>query len=168
MDDYSDFFLNTRSNIYQLELLELSHRSFTQTYRIARNGEDDGVTVDLGLGEQGVYFGTYPARISSTGSRDDMDAGLRIELGDLGEVVPREIDAVAEAGDFLTKPALRYWVFRSDRLTSPIYGPLNLEIPSFNFNTQGVSFEARAPSLNVTRTGERYKLDRFTPLQGYI
>lgn len=165
MSDYSEFFLNSRASILQLELIEVTHPDFTQPYRIVRN-HADGVlaTVD---GEP-TQFDYYPARVSSIGSRDNLDAGVKVELGDLGEVVPPELDAVEEAGGMLTKPRVRYWVFRSDDLTAAIFGPLVLEVSTFSFAVDGASFEARAPKLNVNRTGERYKLDRFPMLRGFL
>lgn len=166
-EDYADFFLNSRSNVVQLELLEIAHPDFTQPHRIVRN-HADGVTVDLSDDELAVDFLYYPARVSSVGARDDLDAAIRVELGDLGEVVPVELDAVDEAGGTLIKPTVRYWVFRSDDLSAPIFGPLNLEVTNFNFNVDGASFEAQAPQLNINRTGERYKLDRFPMLRGFL
>lgn len=167
MGTYSEYFLNSRSNVVQLELVELSHPNFTQAYRIVRNARD-GVTVRLSDAEPSVPFVYYPAKVEQLGARDDLDSAIRMDLGDLGEVVPDEIDAVAEAGGFMTKPAVRYWTFRSDQLTAPIFGPILLEVPSISFNDEGASFEARAPALNSTKTGERLTLDRIPMQRGFL
>lgn len=167
MTAYTEYFLNSRSSVVQLELIEITHPNFTQPYRIVRNARD-GVTVDLSPTELAVPFIYYPAKVQSLGARDDLDAAIRVDLGDLGEVVPGEVDAVSAAGGFGTKPQVRYWAFRSDDLTQPIFGPLHLEIVSFGFNDQGASFEARAPALNSNKTGERYTLERFPMLRGLI
>lgn len=167
MGTYSEYFLNSRSNVVQLELVELTHPNFTQAYRIVRNAAD-GVTVNLSPSELGVPFTYYPARVEQLGARDDLDSAIRMDLGDLGEVVPTEIDAVAEAGGFMTKPAVRYWTYRSDELTAPMFGPISLEVPSISFNEDGASFEARAPSLNSTKTGERLTLDLIPMQRGFL
>lgn len=167
MSAASEFFLNSRSNVVQLELFELTHPAFTQPYRIVRN-KRDGVVVDLSPTELGVAFTWYPANIRARGARDDLDVSIQIDLGDLGEVLPAELDAVDAAGAWLTKPVLRYWTFRSDDLTAPLYGPIVLEAASFNSNEEGTSFEARAPLLNTTKTGERYTLTRFPMLKGLL
>lgn len=167
MGTYTEYFLNSRSSVVQLELVELSHPNFAQVHRIVRNARD-GVTVDLSPSELGVPFVYYPAHVEPTGARDDLDSGIRMDLGDVGEVVPAEIDAVAEAGGFMTKPAVRYWTFRSDDLASPMFGPIHLEVPSISFNEEGASFEARAPSLNSTKTGERLTLDRIPMQRGFL
>jgi hypothetical protein len=167
MSRLSEFFLNSRSRIVQLELIEVTHPSFSQPYRFVRNCVE-GVTVDLSDTEQDIFFQFYPAKVSAVGSRDDLDAGVQIQLGDLGEIIPEEIDNVDEAGAMLTKPAVRYWVYRSDDLTSPMYGPLHLEAPTFTLDYQGAAFQAQAPQVNNTSTGERYKLDRFPMLRGFL
>jgi len=166
MSDYSEFFLSSKSSIVQLELLEISHPDFTQTYYIVRNATN-GVTVtleDLSVQE----FTYYPLKITNVGNREDLDFGLRIDLGDLGEVLPVEIDAISSASGFETKPTIKYRTYRSDDLTAPLLGPYTLEVDAFSFNREGSSFEARAPSLNINRTGELYKIDRFPMLRGFL
>lgn len=166
MSDYSEFFLNSRASVIQLELLEISHSAFTQTYYVVRNAVN-GVTVTLeDLSSQAFVY--YPLRISRQSNRADLDQILRIDLGDLGEVLPLELDAVASADGFTEKPVVKYRTYRSDDLTAPLYGPLILEVTAFSFNREGSSFEAKAPSLNINKTGEVYKLDRFPMLRGFL
>lgn len=167
MSLFSEYFLNSRTTVVQLELIEISHPNFSQVYRIVRNAPN-GVTVDLALDELGVEFTYLPCAIESLGARDDLDAAIRVDLGDLGEIIPDEMDLIAAAGGNMVKPALRYWVFRSDQLDAPIYGPLHLEIPSISFAEVGASFEARAPVLNATKTGERQTLERFPTQRGFL
>jgi hypothetical protein len=166
MSLYTEFFLKSRSSVVQLELLEISHPNFTQVYRIVRNASA-GVTVTLETAAVET-FSHYPCRIVSQGNRDDLDQAFRIDLGDLGEVLPLELDAVAQADGFATKPQVIYRTYRSDDLTQPLFGPLTLEVPSFAFKAEGASFTARAPQLNDTATGELYKLDRFPMLRGFL
>lgn len=166
MSDYSEFFLSSRSSVVQLELIEVSHPSFSQDYRVVRNAVN-GVTVTLETLAEAT-FDYYPLRITSQGARDDLDQAFRIDLGDLGEVLPKELDAVAEADTFSTKPTVVYRTYRSDDLTKPLFGPLRLEVDTFSFKAEGSSFVARAPRLNDTGTGERYSLDRFPMLRGLL
>lgn len=166
MTDYAAYFLNSASNVVQLELLEISHPDFTATYRIVRNAAR-GVTVTLEDASTET-FDYYPLRIAPLGSRDDLDQALRIDLGDVGEVLPVELDAVMAADGRATKPTIKYRVYRSDDLTQPLFGPLLLEVTSISFSPEGASFEAKAPSLNVSRTGELYRLERFPMLRGVL
>lgn len=166
MSDYSEFFLNSKSSIVQLELLEISHSDFTQTYRIVRNATN-GVSVTLETSAQ-AFFTYYPLRIENNGAKDDLDQSFTFTLGDLGELLPKELDAVASANGFSEKPRVVYRTYRSDDLTKPLFGPILLEVESFAFNREGASFTAKAPSLNINKTGEVYRLERFPMLRGFL
>ena len=166
MSAYSEFFLNSNSSVVQLELLEISHPDFTKTYRVVRNAVD-GVTVTLEDASTET-FDYYPLRIVANETLDNVDFSIQVDLGDLGQVLPREVDAISSAGGLDVKPTVKYRLYRSDDLTSPMVGPYLLQISSFNFNREGSSFTAKAPSLNVLKTGELYKIDRFPMLKGFL
>lgn len=166
MTNYTEFFLKSKSSIVQLETLEISHPDFTKVYRIVRNAVK-GVTVTLET-LQSVSFDYYPLQIENAGIRDDLDQAIKINLGDLGDVLPKELDEVSSNNGFGIKPTVVYRTYRSDDLSRPLFGPVTLEVSSFAFNREGSTFEAKAPSLNITKTGELYKLDRFPMLRGFL
>lgn len=166
MTTYAEFFLNSKSNVVQLETLEISHPSFTKTYRVVRNAVA-GITAKLENGST-VTFDYYPLKIDTAGTKNDLDQVFNISIGDLGELVPSEIDEVTEASTFNIRPTVIYRVYRSDDLNTVLFGPIILEIASFVFNKEGASFEAKAPSLSVLKTGEVYSLDRFPMLRGFL
>lgn len=166
MATYSEFFLNSSSSIVQLELIEIQHPNFTKIYRVVRNAVR-GITVTLETGTE-AKFDYYPLRIENNGSKDDLDQSFTITLGDLGEVLPKELDSVASAQGFDVKPVVIYRTYRSDDLSRPLFGPVMLEVESFAFNREGSTFTAKAPSLNVNKTGELYKLERFPMLRGFL
>jgi hypothetical protein len=166
MPDYNQFFLSSPASTVQLETLEISHPSFTQTYRVVRNSID-GITATLENGSSAT-FAYYPLQIESVGLREDLDYGLSINLGDLGEVLPTELDRVSSDDAFDVKPSVIYRTFRSDDLSSPLFGPLTLEVTAFSFNREGSTFEAMAPSLNINGTGEVYSIDRFPMLRSFV
>jgi hypothetical protein len=164
---YAQFFLSSPRTVAQLELLEISHPSFSKIYYIVRN-KFDGVTVKL---ETGTFqaFEYYPLRITRSGATDDLDNALQIDLGDLGELVAVELDAVRAAGTFGTRPVVKFRVYRSDSLSvGPLYGPLTYEVVSFAMLRDGVSFTAQAPTLNLVKTGARYLPERFPMLRGML
>ena len=105
MSEYSEFFLNAGSNVAELELIEISHPNFTQTYYLVRNAIN-GVTVTL-EDASSQAFQYYPLQITALGSGNDLDQALRIQLGDLGEVLPAELAAVYAADGFGTRPTLK-------------------------------------------------------------
>jgi hypothetical protein len=166
MSRYSEFFLNSRTDVVQLELLEISHPAFSRTYRIVRNAVA-GVTVTL-EDSTDATFDYYPLQMTPVGNRDNLDSGIRVDLGDLGEILPTELDAVAAAGGFSTKPTIIYRCYRSDDLSAPLFPALMLEVETFSFTKDGASFEAKAPSVNVTKTGEAYSIARFPMLRGFL
>lgn len=163
---YAEFFLNSKSSVVQLELMEIFHPNFTKVYRVVRNAVK-GVSVTLETGAV-VAFDYYPMRIENNGSKDDLDQSFTVTLGDLGEVLPKELDSVASAGGYGVKPVVTYRTYRSDDLTKPLFGPVVLEVESFAFNREGSTFTAKAPSLNINKTGELYKLERFPMLRGFL
>lgn len=166
MPTYAEFFLNSKTSVVQLETLEISHPNFTKVYRVVRNAVE-GVTLTL-ENAQVATFDYYPLQIENAGVRDDLDQAIKINLGDLGEVLPKELDEVSSNNGFGTKPTVVYRTYRSDDLSRPLFGPVTLEVSSFAFNREGSTFEAKAPSLNVNKTGEVYKLDRFPMLRGFL
>lgn len=163
---YAEFFLNSPSSTVQLELLELSHPNFTKTYRIVRNAVN-GITVTL-EDSSSATFSYYPVRIEADTTRETLDQAFNISIGDVGEVLPIEMDSVSQNDGFATKPTLIYRTYRSDDLTAPLFGPLNLEVDDFTFNREGAAFKAKAPSLNINLTGETYLFERFPMLRGFL
>lgn len=166
MSNYSQFFLNSKSSVVKLETIEITHPNFTKPYRLVRNAVA-GITAKLEDGST-VDFEYYPLRVTASKSGDDLDMGIRVDLGDLGEVLPTELDAVASANGFGVKPVVKYREYRSDDLNNVLNGPIVLEVRTFSFKREGSSFEAKAPSLNINRTGEIYDLERFPMLRGFL
>lgn len=163
---YIEFFLNNSGGIIQFELLEISHPNFTKTYYTVRNATD-GLTVTHENGDVIEYW-YYPLKITSLGARGDLDQGFQISLGDLGEVLPTEVDAINSANGFNIKPTVKYRTYRSDNLLAPLFGPLIFEVQTFSFTREASTFEAKAPRLNINSTGELYKIDRFPTLRALL
>lgn len=138
MSKYTEYFLNSKASIVQLELIEIAHPNFSKTYRLVRNNTQ-GTRVKL---EDGIFydFEYAPIRISLSNEKDDLDQIIKIELGDLGEIVPTELDLIETANGYSTKPTLKYRTFRSDDLENVLYGPLILEIKNFSFTREGSVF----------------------------
>lgn len=161
------YFLGSKRDVVSLELLEISHPSFSQVYRRVRNARQ-GVTVQLENAGGPAVFSYYPMNIVELSDQADLDTGIRIDFGDLGEVLPVELDNTYAADNMDVKPLVIYRVYRSDDLTAPLIGPLRLEVSAFSFTREGASFEASAPYVNNTRTGQIFNLSRFFTLRGFI
>lgn len=164
---YEEFFLDTESAVVQLDCISISHPDFTQSYHIVRNAVAGvNVTLEEALGNR--YYEFYPLQVKPMGFKDDLDQGFMITIGDTGDTLPGEIDAVAAADGFATMPTFVYRAYRSDDLTVPLFGPVNLVIKKITMAKEGATFEARAPLVNEGRTGELYRLDRFPMLRGLL
>lgn len=166
MPDYAAFFLNSSSSIIQLELIEISHPSFSKVYFIVRNAIH-GITVTL-EDTSSQLFDYYPLSIKPTGSNTDLDQTLEINLGDLGEIVPLQLDLVAADCGFNIKPLLKYRTYRSDDLSAPLFGPQLFEINTISFQKEGNTLSASAKRLNLNQTGELYGMDRFPMMRGFL
>lgn len=165
MPDYAAFLLNSPARVKQLDLIEISHPNFTQTYRLVRN-KVGGVTVTIDAVSR--VFSYYPLRITNLGAHSDLEYGIKLDLGDLGAISSVELDAVIAANGLQTKPTVRYWAFRSDDLSAPMVGPITLQVTDIPISAEGMSFEAAAPTLDMNRTGEMYLLSRFPMLAGLL
>lgn len=166
MSDYTEFYLSSKSSVAQLECLEISHSAFSQTYYLVRNAVH-GITVTHEDETEHAYQ-YMPMRLELSGPRDDLDHILQIVMGDLGEVVPMELDRVRAEDKLSEFPLVTYRTYRSDDLSAPLFGPIVLEVRRFTMGREGCTFEAKAPSLNVSGTGEKYSIARFPMLSGLL
>jgi len=166
MSAYSEFFLKSSGSVAEVECAEISHPNFTKTYRLVLNY----VSGCMVKHENGVSYAYdyYPLSITHGGSRSDLDQKVQVSVGDLGEILPMEIDAIIAAGGMLIKPTMTYRTYRSDDLNTILFGPATYEIPNLSSIAEGATFEAQAPSLNISKTGEIYSLDRFPMLRGFL
>ena len=157
MSALSDYFLTSSADVIFVETLVISHPEFTKSYYIVRN-LIDGVTL---AGKNYVYV---PVRLSGPNYSDDMDMSIQVDLGDVGDIVSKELQNVS---DFTIEPSVIYKCYRSDDYSSPIYGPLTLTITDISFTRQGCSFQAHVPFLNRTAIGETFNTYRFPMLKGF-
>lgn len=164
MSDLSDFYLNSKASVVQLECLEISHSAFSQVYYLVRNAVH-GVTVTH-EDETSHAYSYMPMKIDLAGVTADLDHVIQIVMGDLGEVAPMELDRVRADEKFDELPMVVYRSYRADDLSAPLDGPLVLEVRRFTMDRQGCAFEAKAPSLNVAGTGEAYSIARIPMLKG--
>lgn len=165
MTAYSQFFLNARKDVVQLETVELSHPNWSQTYRLVRNAVQGMQAVTEGT--TSYFFQYYPMQLKEGSTTDDLDQSLQIDLGDLGTVLPPELDSVAFNNGFLVRPTCIYRVYRSDDLSGPIYGPIRYQVISVATKRKNSTLQTQAPQLNINGTGEVFRLDRFTMMRSF-
>lgn len=179
MSRLTEFFLSANSSIHQLDLLEITHPNFTQTYRIVRNAYQRiselvpgvprfGVEVEHEGGAGPFEYEYCPMNVRPMGNGADLTQQLSVVLGDLGNIITKEIAAVTAANKMDIRPTLTFRCYRSDDLLDPIFGPVTLELKDVTASEEGTSFNAIAPLLNVSRTGVLYTAEQFPMLRGFL
>jgi len=161
----AQFFLNGAAEEVAVESLSLSHTSWSKEYHLVRNMPSGG-TLTLEDSTSQV-FEHYPFELKGDLVTGELDQPIKILLGDLGEIIPVEIDAMIAAGttDVLPKAVLR--LYSSANLAAPLEVVVRY-VTGVSRNAQGATLEANAPSMNKNRTGELYTLDRFPTLKAFI
>lgn len=164
---YVDFYLGSSSAVFELHTLQVSQSSFSRVYHFQPYYRE-GLWLRDESGEQ-QFFEWMPMRLEPLEERGDLGFGLTVTLGDLGEILPDEIQRAREAGTLVTDPAVvRYRIYRSDNLDAPMYGPITLQAKTITRSGQGAQFEAKAPQINATKTGMVYRTDLFPTLLGFL
>lgn len=170
----SQFFLGSSPAIRQFDCLEITHPNFSQTYRLVRNARFKLPLNKFGVevtheGPAGPFEYEYtPMKIKPVGSGSDMSQSLAVVLGDVGQIIAKEVGIVTEANGMNTRPVLKFRTYRSDDLTQPMFGPLVLELSRVTRTEEGASFEAHAPLINHSRTGVLYTITQFPMLRGFF
>lgn len=166
MSDITEFYLGSKSSVVYIETLEISHPNFSQTYWLVRNIVGG---IDLVLETTATQtFDYYPCLIRRLKQSNNLDQGFDISIGDVGDILNNEINAVIAADGFAIKPIVRYRAWRSDVPGMPLYGPTELEIRKVATTFNASTFQAVAPKLNISSTGELYTINRFPMLRGAV
>ena len=166
MPDPIEYFLNSTTSIVLYQTIEISHPDFSQVFRLVRNNSS-GLVATLEDAST-ASFDFLPMVIDKKDTTDDLDYGIDISFGDLGELLPKELDLIQIADSFDTKPVLIYRSFRSDDLSGPLEGPVTLEISKLAFNKRGAEIEAISPQANLHKTGLIYRLIDFPTIRGLL
>ena len=166
MPGYAEFFFNGSAKDVRLNTLVISHPNFTKTYSLVSNAVG-GITATIEDGTE-VEFQEYPFLLSEVGLRDTLDFGFTVQLGDLGEIVPQEVDAVMAANGMHIHPTVIFRAYSSGDLSTPLEGPFSLRMVGPSIGSQGTVFRAEPISANASATGDVYSLERFPGLVGVI
>lgn len=167
MSALSDLLLNTAPYVAQLQLFELTHSAFSQTFRVVRNLGRNGATLSVTHeGGAGPFtYEYYPAKIRMVGSGNDLDQSMEVTFGDLGSILPTQLNFVAAQNKFSEKPILKYREYSEADLTAPVYGPFEFRVEAIAFNSTGSVLRAKAAAFNQGRVGVYYTNELFPMLK---
>ena len=164
MPDYIAYFLNGSSAVVRLDTIIISHPNMSQDYALVRNNRA-GLTATLETA-QSQDFQWYPFGLNDSEVVQSLDYGLEIILGDLGEILPGEIDNIRAANAMNIPPTVTFRAYTSDDLTAPVIGPIELEMVNPTVEQRGTTFVAQPKEANRSATGEIYSFSRFPMLRG--
>lgn len=167
MSALSDLLLNSPPYVVQLQLIELTHSAFSADFRIVRNLGREGATISVTHeGPAGPFtYEYFPLQIRMVGSGNDLDQSMEVTFGDLGSIVPTQLNSVAALNKFNEKPVLKYREYSSQDLSAPVYGPLEFRVDAIAFNHTGCVLKAKAATFNQGRIGVYYTDELFPMLK---
>lgn len=160
MADYTAFFLDSTAGVIALECIEISHPSFSQTFRYVRNDVD-------GMTAEGHVFEYQPMSIKRSNVSNDLDQKMSLTIADMEDDLSIAIRSIRDTEYAKIPPSFKFKLFRDDDLTRPMIELQTLEITSMSKDSSGlVTFDAQAPELNSVRTGLVYSIEDFPLLRG--
>lgn len=164
---YVDFFFGAAPSTSEIQTIEISQPSFSQVWRLQSHYRE-GLRVRLETGDEADFI-YVPMRLKPLEERADLDFGLTVIVGDLGEILPDEVQRARAAGTLRTAPPMvKYRAYRSDDLSSPMFGPVSLQARQIARSEDGAKFNATAPQANANKTGILYRSDLYPMLQGFL
>ncbi|WP_454674836.1 DUF1833 family protein [Achromobacter pestifer] len=166
-DLWVDYFFGAPARTAELQTVIISQPDFSQVWRLQAHYRE-GFWARLETGEQ-VFFQYVPMQLKPLADRGTLDFGMSVTLGDLGEILPNEIQRARAAGTLRTSPPkVEYRSYRSDNLERPMFGPLTLQAPTITRTGTGAQFDATAPRANISKTGMLYRPDLYPMLRGFL
>ena len=150
----------------RLECIEITHPSFSRNYRFVRN-HSDGVRVRH---ENATWYDyTFlPISIEAGESGDNLQQSFTIGIGDVGEIMPYEIQRLRNGRYPTQRPVLNYRVYLISDLSKPLSSVRGLEITDIQRKKTGAVLKCQAKQTNKTGTGVRYTLSDYPTLRGFI
>lgn len=161
-----NFWLMGRHDDVRLECIEIKHPSFSRDYRFVRN-HADGVRVRH---EDGVYrdYDYLPLTVKAARAASDLQQSLTIGIGDVGEVMPMEIDRLRRGTHRTVRPTVNYRVYLSSDVANPMSSVRGLEVTDNQPQKQGAVFVCKARELNKTDTSVIFTPNLFRSLAGFF
>ncbi len=120
-EELADFFFTSHPAAVQLQTIEITHPNFTTAFRFVRNDPRGILAYNEGL--DGPYPYAYlPMEIKTLGTTNSLDQSMEITLGDLGQIIPAQLQILSDGNGFQTKPVLVYREYRSDEYVMEAVG----------------------------------------------
>ncbi|WP_411583062.1 DUF1833 family protein [Acinetobacter nosocomialis] len=147
-----------------VECVEISHPNWPAILRyVVNSSEPLKLTHEDGQTFEYVFV---PLTINRGSDEDNLDQKLTATIGDVGTVIPDLIKLILSDEEILP-PVLNYRAYVMGRYDVPTYVVKGLEVVTVTRDWHGSSFEAQAPDLNDSGTGEIYSASTDPSLEGF-
>lgn len=108
-----DFFFTEHPALIKYECVSITHPNFSQDFNLVRNSAI-GLKVEADPPENYIEYTYVPMEVKTLGSGHDMDQSMEFTIGDVGELLPAEIERISAANGFQTKPTIVYREYASN------------------------------------------------------
>lgn len=149
-----------------LECIEISHPAFSKTYRYVRN-HPKGVDVTH-EDSTTTHYDYAPIKLQRGQSNEKLAQTITLTIGDLGLVIPKEVDRLYDSPYELEYPLLTYRSYLLSNLQTPFERRKILKITENNPQKQGSVLKALQRALNISKSGRLFDLDRWPALRGFL
>ena len=164
MANQISFFLTNTRNLYWIDTIEMDHPDFVEPFYF----QNEYIDEDIVATNEDLQQATYSYQLFDVKRNNvvaDLDQGVGVTFADYKDVLKTAVNAASSSSPI----TLRYRVFRSDDLTSPMDFIQVLKVVSVNCDAEGfVTFQAGAEQLNNVKTGDTYTLNKYPLLKGTI
>lgn len=136
-----------------IESVEISHSKWPTVQRFVTNSN-----LNLALKHEDGQSYEYvfaPLNISKSAENGNLDQGLNIKIGDVGELIPDLIDLILD-DEQIELPKVNYRAYFIGQYDSPIVVARELDLESITRDWKGSECEVVAPGLNDNGNGEVY------------
>lgn len=124
MSELSEFFFAAHPAVVQLQTVEIIHPNFSTPLRFVRNAAGGIRVFHEDDAEDTFVYSYLPMEIKTLGANSSLDQSIEITLGDVGTVLPTQLELLSVANGFQTKPVIKYREYRSDNYTmTPVGAP---------------------------------------------
>lgn len=165
-DQATLFYLSCPRSVYRVECLEIWHPALPSGIYRFTYSDIDGVTVTHEDGQK-HYYQYCPMSVKPLSRRTDLQTGMEVTVGDIGDGIPELLNKIEAAGGMDEPAVCVYRSYRSDKLNTVIDGPLEYGIDQISRDEEASTFEVRGRPMNYSGTGRYYDLDEFQ-LRGFI
>lgn len=147
-----------------IKCIEITHPKWTSVLRFVTNSNFN-INVKH---EDGQSFEYVPSNLTITKSSEsgNLDQGLSVKVGDVGELIPECIDAFIYDEDIVL-PTASYREYFIGRYESPVVVSRGLDVEGVTRDDQGSDCEVVAPRLNDNGNGEVYDVSTDPGLAGF-